>query len=152
MKSNIKEFPKDKLAKPEEETPEVLQHTEDYLMHQIFYTDQPMREIDDLATGGKRNRRWGMVVSLAAIPGYDQVPVNMGPTLIPTAPTKFFTADSIEDLRDRVMMEVDRALEMARLAIEDPEEFERRSMERARRMAAEIAAARGVVEEDIEKE
>lgn len=137
MTDNIKQFPRKAPAAPV--LPEAIQHTEGYLMQNILYSDQPMKEVDDFVTGTKRNRRWGMVLSFAAIPGFDQVPVNQGPTLLPTTPSRFFTADSIEELRARVMYEVDKALEMAKLAIEDPELFTKKSMESAAQIREQFA-------------
>lgn len=125
--NNIREFPK-KSKKTGENLPEQIKHTESYLMQNILYTDQPMKEVDDLINGTKRNRRWGLVLSFAAIPAYDQVPVNQGPTLLPTTPTRFFTADSIEELEARVTYEIKKALRMAKLAVEDPDAFHEETM------------------------
>jgi hypothetical protein len=121
--NNIKEFPK-KLKTQAEVLPENLRNTESYLLNEVLYTPQKMKSATDFTTGNQRNRRWGIVVSFATVPGLDQIPLNSGPTLLPKSPTRFFTADSLGELKARVVHELENVLEMARLAVEEPEKFE----------------------------
>lgn len=121
MTDNIKQFPK--ASKPA--LPEAIQHTDSYQLVKILYTDEPMTEVTDFMTGNKRNRRWGMTISFAVVPEYDKVPVNEAPTLLPDTPVRFITADSLDELKARAMYEIDKALTMAKLAVDNPEEFAR---------------------------
>jgi len=122
--TNIKQFPK-KNAIPTEQLPENCQNTESYAMQEILYSDSRTKTVTDFVTGEDRNRRWGMVMSLAVIPQFDQVSPNQGPILLPRTPNRFFTADNLEDLKARIVYEIDKAIAMAKLAVENPEEFMR---------------------------
>jgi hypothetical protein len=64
-----------------------------------------------------------MVVSLAVIPQFDQIAPNQGPVLLPRTPSRFFTADNLEELKSRIVHEIDKAIGMAKMAVENPEEF-----------------------------
>lgn len=120
--TNIKNFPR-KNAAPTEQLPEGCQNTESYMMQEILYCDSKTKTITDFVTGDQRNRRWGMVVSLAVIPQFDQIAPNQGPVLLPRTPSRFFTADSLEELKSRIVHEIDKAISMAKMAVENPEEF-----------------------------
>jgi hypothetical protein len=120
--TNIKQFPGKKVA-PTEQLPEGCQDTEAYMMQEILYCDSKTKTITDFTTGEQRNRRWGMVVSLAVIPQFDQIAPNQGPVLLPRTPSRFFTADNLEELKSRIVHEIDKAIGMAKMAVENPEEF-----------------------------
>jgi len=120
--TNIKQFPR-KNAVPAEQLPENCQHTESYMMQEILYCDSKTKTITDFVTGEQRNRKWGMVVSLAVIPQFDHIAPNQGPVLLPRTPIRFFTADNLEELKSRIVHELDKAISMARMAVENPEEF-----------------------------
>ena len=137
--TNIKQFPK-KNAIPTEQLPENCQNTEAYIMQEVLYSDAKTKTVTDFVTGEDRNRRWGMVVSLAVIPQFDQVAPNQGPVLLPRTPSRFFTADNLEDLKARIVYEIDKAISMAKLAVENPEEFIRKQTEGIRaQLEAEAA-------------
>lgn len=120
--TNIKNFPR-KNAAPTEQLPDNCQHTESYMMQEILYCDSKTKTITDFVSGEQRNRRWGMVVSLAVIPQFDQIAPNQGPVLLPRTPSRFFTADTLEELKSRIVHELDKAISMAKMAVENPEEF-----------------------------
>jgi hypothetical protein len=126
--TNIKQFPR-KNAAPVEELPENCKNTESYVMQEILYSDSKTKTITDFTTGEQRNRRWGMVVSLAVIPEFDRVAPNQGPVLLPRTPSRFFTADNLEELKARIVHELDKAIAMAKLAVENPEEFIKKQTE-----------------------
>lgn len=117
--NNIKEFPKSSRT-----TQDTMSNSEAYILSEILYAPQKMKTFTDFSNGNQRNRRWGIVTSFATVPGLDQIPVGAGPTLLPKSPSRFFCADTLSDLRQRVIDELDSVLEMARLAIEEPEKFE----------------------------
>ena len=118
--TNIKQFPGKKV---DAGLPEEIQDTEAYIMNEVLYCNSPTKTVVDFETGDQRNRRWAMTVALAVIPQFDQVTPNQLPTLLPKSPTRFFTADSLEKLKARVVHELDRAMELAELSVSDPEEF-----------------------------
>lgn len=121
--TNIKQFPG-----TQENT-----KTESYLMQEVLYNDQPTKAVPDLAGGPDRNRRWGVVMSVTVVPKFDDVPLNQGPLLLPKVPPRFITADNLEDMRERINKEIDQALDMAELALNDPEEYVRLQTEALQR-------------------
>jgi hypothetical protein len=140
--TNIKNFPR-KNAIPTEQLPENCQNTEAYIMQEVLYSDAKTKTVTDFVSGEDRNRRWGMVVSLAVIPQFDQVAPNQGPVLLPRTPSRFFTADNLEDLKARIVYEIDKAISMAKLAVENPEEFIRKQTEGIRAQLEAEAAEQG---------
>jgi hypothetical protein len=122
--TNIRKFPS-----KAEVLPPNCADTESYLMQEILYNDTKTRTVVDFTSGSQRNRRWGIVLALAVVPGFDQVTPNMGPTLLPRTQSRFFTADTVDELRNRVLYEIDKAIAMAKMSIDDPEEFTKKSME-----------------------
>lgn len=124
--SNIVKFPN----KKKEQLPDNCSNTEMYMMHEILYGDDKMKAVPDLITGQDRNRRWGLVMSFTVVPKFDDIPPNQGPTLLPKVPYRFITADSLEDLKARAHYELSKALDMAKLAVDNPEEFTRQQHEK----------------------
>lgn len=118
--TNIKQFPGKKSG---EDLPEEVTNTEAYLMNEVLYCATPTKTVPDLESGNQRNRRWGASVALAVIPEFNQVPPNEAPTLLPKSPSRFFAADSLEELKARIIYELEKAIEMARMSVEEPEEF-----------------------------
>jgi len=134
--TNIKKFP----GKQEVDTslPEEIQNTEAYIMNEVLYSATPTKTVTDFETGDQRNRRWAVSMSLAVIPQFDETPPNQAPTLLPKSPTRFFTADTLKELKDRVVFELDRAMELADMSVNDPEKFMEFQQEQ---MNAQYAAA-----------
>jgi hypothetical protein len=117
--NNIKQFPlKDKNSLPEN-----LKNTEGYFLNEI-YCGPELKTVTDFMSGGQRNRRWGITVSFAMVPGLDQIPSGTGPTLLPKSPSRFFTADTLPELKSRVLHELEKVIEMGRIAVEEPDKFE----------------------------
>lgn len=92
-----------------------------YPMVTILSTQEPLDTKVDLLSAKKRNRRYGAVFSLAVIPGLDENAT--GPVSLPITPTHFFDADNLEDLKQRLQHEVDKAIAIARMSKEDPVAF-----------------------------
>lgn len=109
------------------------ENAETYYVTNVLYTHNPLKTVPDLETGGERNRRWGAIASFGILPGLDESP--LGPAVLPIPPTQFFTADDLDALRDKVVSELDRAIGLAKLAKENPEEFQRRQMELSKSLA-----------------
>lgn len=133
--TNIKEFPGKKSG---EQLPEEATNTEAYLLNEVLYCVTPTKTVPDLETGNQRNRRWGASVALAVIPEFSQVPPNEAPTLLPKSPSRFFAADSLEELKARIIYELEKAIEMARMSVEEPEEFMKLQQELIRQEQAAV--------------
>ena len=99
--TNIKQFPGNN-------TPKDVENTNAYTMAEVLFCPTEVQTVPDIATGGQRNHRYAMSMQIAIIPGFEQTPVNQ-PVILPKSPSKFFTADTLEDLRARVVHELDRA-------------------------------------------
>lgn len=132
--NNIKKFPR-----KTETLPENCANTESYLMQEILYSDAQTKTVPDLITGSQRNRRWGIILSMAVVPGFDAVTPNAGPTLLPRTQSRFFTADTVEDLKARVNYEIDKAISLARKSIEDPDGFAKDAREAVEAMMAQTS-------------
>lgn len=118
--TNIKQFPGMKVNAS---LPKEIENTEAYTMNEILYCDSLTKTVTNFETGDQRNRRWAMTMGLAIIPQFDLQPPNQAPTLLPKSPTRFFTADTLEELKARVVHEIDRAMEMADMSVNNPEKF-----------------------------
>lgn len=101
--------------------------TDRYVVSQVLYTHTPLKTTPDIMNGGQRNKRWGAIAAFGVIPGLDNSPE--GPAVLPIPPTQFFASDDLEDLRTQVVAELDKAISLAKLAVEDPAEFERQQRE-----------------------
>lgn len=119
-----------KFPKKGEQLPDSCANTEAYMMHEVLYGDEKLKTVPDIISGEERNRRWGLVLSFTVVPKFDEVPPNQGPTLLPKLPYKFITADSLDELKARADYELGRAMDMAKLAVENPDEFLRQENER----------------------
>lgn len=117
-KSNILHFPK-KSTLPADCT-----NTSTSWLTEIQYGEAPA-SVTDFTNGEKRYHRWAATMSLTALPNFDQIPVSPAPVLIPKTPSKLFTADSIPELRARMIYEVDQVLKMVELSVTNPEEFKK---------------------------
>tara|TARA_R110002074_G_scaffold402324_1_gene607010 strand:+ start:47091 stop:47519 length:429 start_codon:yes stop_codon:yes gene_type:complete len=118
--TNIKQFPGTKV---DTGLPKEIENTEAYIMNEVLYCDSPTKTVTDFESGEQRNRRWAMTMALAVIPSFNEVTPNQAPTLLPKSPARFFTADSLKELKARVVHELDRAFELADMSVNDPEKF-----------------------------
>lgn len=103
--------------------PEACANTGGYPLVSTLYSPVPLEKVHDIARAATRNRRWGATLSIAVVPDLDAS--DGGPVIVSQPPHKLFDADDIEQLRARLIYEIDQALNFAKLAKEDPEEFER---------------------------
>ena len=109
----------EKLQKIFSEEPEG--NAEVYSAIQLLAVPNKLNTKPDFETGGERNPRWGMVMSFTLLPDLDKAPV--GPLNLPSAPSQFITADTLEDIRERVIFELDRAIKLSKIAEEDPDGY-----------------------------
>lgn len=114
--------------------------TTGYPMLTVLTTQESLETVPDIMSGRKRNKRWGAVFSLAVIPGLEEN--NPGPVSLPLTPTHFFDSDNIDDLKARLLHEVDKAVAIARLSKEDPDAFMHLQVEFGKRLQQDRAAAK----------
>lgn len=110
--------------------PESCEEVDSYDTVQLVAVPNGLEGKKDFITGKMRNPRWGVHLSLSVTPELDKV--NPGPIMAPVSQVQFFAADSVEELRDRLIFEVTQVLDMAKLACKDPEgyqDFQRQAMQ-----------------------
>lgn len=103
--------------------PEGAKETDAYPMTNLNYTHSALRTVPDLATGGNRNKKWGAVFTIGILPGLGET--RPGPALVPNMPAHLIDSESLEGLRERIVHELDKAIALAKLQVEDPVEFQR---------------------------
>ncbi|RMG36428.1 MAG: hypothetical protein D6732_08240 [Methanobacteriota archaeon] len=94
--------------------PEKIQGTNIYrVLEDVVAVASNLTKVPDLMTGGDRARRFGACMGINIIPELDK---NMadGPVLVSSPPLAFFDADSLEELRDRLVYEIDNLIELAK--------------------------------------
>mgnify|MGYP000944929008 CR=1 FL=1 len=96
----------------------ILDKTEVYSVIPInLCATQEFVTVPDIATGGKRKRRFGLVLSMSAVPNLDK---QAEPLMFPAnLATVFLDADSIEDLRERAIYEIDMMIDHLKNAVEE---------------------------------
>lgn len=73
-------------------------------------------KVPDLLTGGMRKRKYGMVLSMSGFPNFSQV---QEPIMTPIdMPSILVDADSLDDLRERAILEVEGMIEQLRDALD----------------------------------
>ena len=84
---------------------ELLAQTHAYPISDASIVVTPTKEVPDIATGGKRKRRYGLVLAVAGIPGFEHMedPVLLNAGL----PKVLLDGDSMEILRERAHAELD---------------------------------------------
>ena len=78
--------------------------------------------VPDIASGGKRNPRWGVNFAFSVMPELDRS--RPGPMILPPNQSRFFASDDLDAVKDRIIFEVEKAVKLAKLAVSDPEGFE----------------------------
>lgn len=107
------------LSKP----PKEAEGTDGYVMSVINYSHMPLKTVPDIENATVRNKRWGAVFTVGVLGELDKQPT--GPAALPVMPSQFFDADSLPALRSRLIFELDKALELAKMQIENPEQYEK---------------------------
>ena len=120
------------------EAPKEADGSDGYTMTNVNYSHSNLKTMPDLVKGGKRNKRWGASVALGIIPALDTMPV--GPVVVPETPAQFFDADDLPTLRARLIHEIDKAISLASMQVESPEEFERCYAEYMETVGAAVGA------------
>lgn len=105
------EIPPEVLEIPD--LPESLKETDSYHTDVAFVSAVPPTQIEDKITkDGVRNRRWGFLLCAQIIPNLDKV--AYGPLVFPPPRLQFIDAEDLELLRERVIHEIDVAIEVAK--------------------------------------
>lgn len=110
--------------------------TDTYTAAQLMCVPNTLKLKHDFETGSKRNPRWGMVFSFNILPELHKYPP--GPIMLPTAPAQFIASDDLEKIKERIMFELDRAMELSKIAEEDPEGYEKYERALIRRATAHV--------------
>ena len=105
-----------------QETPESCSKVQIADTLEVVTVPKGLRPMHDFATGGKRNPKWGVTLSFSIMPELNKAPV--GPIMVPRSQTQFFSADSLEEIKERIIFEVDKSVQLAQLAASDPEGYQ----------------------------
>lgn len=98
--------------------------TEMYELLTVQTSREGLKKVPDMLNGGFRNHRWGAAFAFTITPSLDQNDPGE-PAVLPVIPNRYFSADSLEDLKKRVVFEIDKMIEAAQLAASDPQKFEK---------------------------
>lgn len=120
--SNQKNFA-DKFNSIVKETPpESCKSVQSHETLEVLTVPQGLQSVHDFTTAGKRNPKWGVTLAFSIMPELNRAPV--GPIMVPHTQSQFFAADDLEEIKDRVVFEIEKAIKLARLASEDPQGYQ----------------------------
>jgi hypothetical protein len=85
--------------------PDILKATEAYPIAEVSVVRKPLKKVSDLRNGGMRNRRYGIVLALGALPRLEDAEEPLILTM--DLPKVVIDGDTIEDLKKRVHAEID---------------------------------------------
>lgn len=105
-----------------EQAPESCREVQNHETIEVITVPQGLKSLPDIATGGKRNPRWGVSLSFSVMPELNKAPT--GPIMIPQTQSQFFAADSLEQIKDRVIFEIEKAVKLANLAVSNPQGYQ----------------------------
>lgn len=106
----------------QEQPPASCKSVSSYDTVEVITIPRGVKSLPDIATGGKRNPRWGISLSFAVMPELDAIP--HGPLMLPQSPSQFFTADNLDELKERIIFEIEKGIKVAKLASENPEAYQ----------------------------
>lgn len=86
---------------------------------QIGFIPVLMDQVDDLATGGKRHRKYGAYFSAHIVPNLSESATPGSPVLVPQPPSAFVDAETLDGLRERIVYEIDLMIDSAKDIIEN---------------------------------
>lgn len=98
------------------EIPDNLQDTEAHIiMPNMGYIPSQLSRIPDLIKGGKRVKKFGAWFGMNILPQLDeQVTSPDAPLILPEPPPVLLVADSLKELRDRLVFEIDVLIDTAK--------------------------------------
>ena len=117
MPSNILQFPNSdpqaqlhqKIQEIYNDIPPEAEHTDAYPMFPHLVSNQQLKQVPDLETGGQRTRRWGCMFGISALPGLNESGMNVPQHEL--MPMKFLDADNLDALKARIYHEVEAHFE-----------------------------------------
>jgi hypothetical protein len=133
--SSREEFLKKFQSLVEQDPPATTKAVDVYETMEILAIPQGINQKPDIATATQRNPRWGVTLAMSVMPDIDKT--STGPMMLPKSSNQFFAADDLDQIKDRIIFEVEKMIEIAKLAHSDPEgygEYEQRALQA--RMAA----------------
>jgi hypothetical protein len=114
---------KDQIDVSKYDVPEELKSkTSAYPVVDVKVAPVPLKTVPDIATGGERVRRFGLVMSVAAIPDLSsmQQPLMLDASI----GTMMFDADSLDELQERAIAEIKSIIAMTKDQLEAAENAE----------------------------
>jgi hypothetical protein len=105
-----------------QEAPESTQKVQIADTLDVISLPKGLRPVHDFETAGKRNPKWGVTLSFSIMPELNRAPV--GPIMVPHSQNQFFAADDLDQIKERIFFEIEKSVQLARLAAEDPEGYQ----------------------------
>ena len=106
----------------EQDPPDSCKTVGAYETIEVITVPRGVQPVPDIATAGKRNPRWGVVLSFSVLPDLDQV--QLGTIMLPHSPSQFFAADDIDQLKERIFFEIEKGIGLAKLSAENPQAYQ----------------------------
>ena len=106
-----------KFQEIRQNVPEAAKDTGRYPAAQVQVVPAEIKQVPDLATGGMRNRHWVAVLSLLVSDHFERTGPN---PVFPMSQAEVFDAETKEELRARLIHEIDAALEIAEQLPDEP--------------------------------
>lgn len=88
-----------------------------YPLLNVLVCPVKLDKVPDIATGGTRSRRHGIVLSMSAIPNLNEQPEPIA--VQGNMQTILIDADSYEDLREKFIKEIDEMIQQMKEAAEE---------------------------------
>jgi hypothetical protein len=106
----------------EQEAPESCKKVQISDTLEVITVPKGLRPVHDFETAGKRNPKWGVTLSFSIMPELNKAPV--GPIMVPHSQTQFFAGDNLDEIKDRIIFEIEKSVKLAELASSDPEGYQ----------------------------
>lgn len=102
------------------EIPEELKNTDIHVIQpNLGLVGTPLKMVPDLETGGERSRKFGVWLSMNVLPFLNKQILHPDqPLILPEPPPVLIVADTIPELKSRIIFEVDLMLDTAQAIID----------------------------------
>jgi len=102
------------------ELPEELANTDVHIIQgNLGLVGSQLKMVPDLIAGGERSKRYGVWLSMNVLPFLDKQIIHKDqPLILPDPPAVLIVADTLEEIRKRVIHEVDVMLETAQKIVD----------------------------------
>lgn len=112
-------------------------NSDSYSIQEVAVVAEPMKTVTDFATASQKHPKYGGVLAFNILADMDRAKPGM-PVLLPQCPQMFVSSTSLEGLKERMIFEIDKAIEIAKIAEKHPLEHDKV----ARAFMEKLAAAR----------